>query len=112
MVVTPIIKSIIVSYENWGEEYDDFLITVEADIGPENEMGAETFTFNVISPKRLSHMGMEGEIQLGRGLLIMNDYNYEQVKQRIATLLKGCARDTWREVSMMVAKYARWEYDE
>jgi len=112
MVVTPIIKSTIVSFENWGEDYDDFSISVEADIGPENEMGAETFTFHVTSPKRLSHMGMAGEIQLGRGLLIMNEYNYEHVKQRIATLLKGCTRDTWSEVSMTIAKYARWEYDD
>jgi hypothetical protein len=111
-MITPIIKSIIVSYENWGEEYDDFWITVDADIGPENGMGAETYTFHVTSPKRLGHMVETGEIQLGRGLLIMNEYNYEQVKQRIATLLKGCKRETWKEVSMTVAKYARWEYDE
>lgn len=111
-MVTPIVKSFFVSFENWGEEYDDFWVTVEADIGPENGMGAETFTFHVTSPKRLGFMGMTGEIQVGRGLLIMNDYNYEQVKQRINTLLKGCVRDTWQEVSITVAKYARWEYDE
>lgn len=111
-MVVPIIKSTFVSFENWGEEYDDFWVSIELDIGPEEGMGAETFTFNVTSPKRLEKMVDESDIEFGRGLIIMKDYNYEKVVNRINTLLKGCKRTTWKEVSFSVAKYARWEYDE
>lgn len=111
-MVTPIIKSINVSFEEWGDEYDDFWITIEFDIGPTEGMGADVFTFNVTSPKRLGKIVALGEVESGRGLLIMNDYNFEKVTKLVSDLLKGIQQNTWSEVAMNIAKYARWEYDD
>lgn len=110
-MVKPKLEAMTVIDENWGEEYDDFSISIEIAVGPDGEKGSENFFFTVISPKRLESIIEINGIEFGRGLLIMKEYNYEKVKNRILLLLEKCKRDTWIGVATSIAKYARWEYD-
>lgn len=70
------IEAINSTYENWGDEYDDFWISIEVLVGPDGEKGEESYTFSVTSPKRLECLLQRNTIEFGRGLIIMNDYNY------------------------------------
>ncbi|WP_414153149.1 Imm8 family immunity protein [Pectinatus frisingensis] len=100
------------TFESWGEEYDDFGISIEVAVGPEGERREEFFTFSVTSPKRLECLLQRNSVELGRGLIIMRDYNYEIVKTKIVALINSLNGENWNELSMKIAKYARWEYDD
>lgn len=106
------IEAINSTFEKWGEEYDDFWISIEVAVGPENQKGEEFFTFSVTSPKRLECLLQRNSVELGRGLIIMRDYNYEIVKTKIIELISSLEGENWGELSMKIAKYARWEYDD
>lgn len=106
------IEAINSTFENWGEEYDDFWISIEVAVGPEGQKGEEFFTFSVTSPKRLECLLQRNSVELGRGIIIMKDYNYEIVKAKIIALISSLKGENWDELSMKIAKYARWEYDD
>jgi len=112
-LITPVLKALTVldGDENWGDTADDFRIMVQADIGPKDDKGSETFTFYATSPKRLESMLYNNEIQIGRGLLIMNDFNVDDIEVVIERLIENCKRNTWNEVALALCRYSYWEYD-
>ena len=66
----------------------------------------------VVSPSRLSRIIETENIVIGRGLLIMSDFNIEIVKKTIEKLLQGIKGETWGDVALQVSKYAQWEYED
>ncbi|MDQ2087664.1 Imm8 family immunity protein [Herbivorax sp. ANBcel31] len=110
-MVLPDIVGMNVISENWGNELDDFWIVVQVDIGPQNGKGSETFTFNVTSPKRLKLVLEGSHIEIGRGLLIMDDYNKKTVQETVRRLVEKCKGETWDEVVLALCRYAYWEYE-
>ena len=106
------IEAVNSTYENWGDEYDYFWISIEVAVGPDGEKGEEFYTFSVTSPKRLEGLLQRNAVEFGRGLIIMKDYNYEIVKSKIIARISSLEGKTWDELSMKIAKYARWEYDD
>ena len=107
----PEIVAINATSESWGNDLDDFYIQIQADIGPKGGKGSETFTFYAVSPKRLQHLLDGKQIRIGRGLLIMNDYDIKLIEATIERLVDTCRKETWDEVAMNISKYAYWEYD-
>ena len=110
-MIIPDLVGLNIGTENWGNNPDDFWIVVQADIGPNNGKGSETFTFNVTSPKRLSLLLQESSIEIGRGLLIMEDYNIRKIESSIAKLIENCIANTWYEVVLLLTRYSYWEYE-
>jgi hypothetical protein len=46
------------------------------------------------------------EIETGRGLFIMNDFNIKAVEDRFKKLLLHCSRPSWEECLLAVNRYA------
>lgn len=110
MIIPEIVAINIVS-ETWGEDIDDFYIQVQADIGPKGDKGSETFTFYAVSPKRLQGLLEDKQVRVGRGLLIMNDFDLRVVEATIERLLDNCKRENWDAVAAAICRYAHWEYE-
>ncbi len=113
-MIIPEIKAFTVldNDSSWGDTADDFWIIIQADIGPKDNKGSETFTFYATTPKHLNSKLYNNEIQIGRGLLIMNNFNVYDIKDVINRLIENCKRDTWDEVANAICRYAYWEYDD
>lgn len=111
-MIIPKIKAINKTIESWGENFDDFYIQIQADIGPEGDKGSETFTFYAASPKRLQNLIDDKQIEMGRGLLIMNDFDIRLIESAIERIVSTCMRETWEEVAMLISRYAYWEYED
>lgn len=111
-MIKPELKSINVTLEEWGETEQDFWIVVEIGIGPRNEIGDELFTVNVASVKRLQKSIESNGIEIGRGLLIMDDFNINLVERTMEQLLRSCERPSWNEVVLAFCRYAFWEYEQ
>ena len=56
-------------YENW-HGFDDFCVFFQVDIGFAGPAsGIETFSFAVVSPKRLGRIASDKNIELGQGVI-------------------------------------------
>lgn len=76
------------------DNFDDFIISGEIYIGPENEqLVYDVFEFNVISIKRL-YTNFENEmgnpIMLSRGWIIVKEFNEELIAKEIESIVSKC----------------------
>jgi hypothetical protein len=110
-MVYPELKELILFSKHIGETNDDFFAMFEAEIGPMSEDWSETFTFNVVSPKWLHKTLKTNGIEIGHGMLLMNQLNVNLVESTVKKLLSQCERMTWEEVVFSICRYARWEYE-
>ena len=111
-LIQPVIKAftIFADEDCWSGEDDNFWVMVQADIGPEDSEGSETYTFYVASPKRLEDI-VRNDIRVGRGLLITNKYRKDDVERTIQRLVEKCKRSTWNDVVNALSRYSYTEYE-
>lgn len=111
-MIIPELSKLQVVYDDWGEEFDDFYVELEAYIikrGEKNLFAYELFKFNIVSPKRLSKFVENNyEIEIGRGYLITNDYSLSIIESKIKHLLTNCKRENWDEVIHAINRYGKW----
>lgn len=81
------IKAFNIISEDWGEEIDDFFLSCQVDIGFKDEIGAEIYSLDVVSPKRLLGLVVGDEVEIGKGYFIMADYNKNSICKRIEKLI-------------------------
>ncbi|WP_028401810.1 Imm8 family immunity protein [Ectobacillus panaciterrae] len=103
------IKALTKGYENWGEDIDDFYISYELDIGPsDSKYPSDLFNFDVVSPKRLNRILEHTQIEIGRGYLIMNDFNTHTVTTTVNRLVNTCRGKDLEQSIQMLSQYFRY----
>jgi hypothetical protein len=110
-MIQPEMKSILCPDLEYGKEppdSDDCSVFIEVEIGPKGREGAEIFSFEVVTPKFL--IGKTGT-RWGRGYLIMDSFSWVGVEKAIQKLLSHCARQTWQETAIEIAKELDWEFE-
>ena len=106
------IKALTKVFENWGEDEEDFFVSYQVDIGlSEIDFGSDMFSFDVVSPKRLSSIIESLGSQFGHGFIIMNDFQQSNVHELITKLVEECRDMTEQESYQSLAKYLRWELE-
>ncbi len=94
--------------QNEYKGYDDFFLSCEAFIGPENEDYVyKVYDFNVISIKRLYDHFLDDGIMLNRGWMIMKFYNEKEVKQKVSSIIENCISDNDEETYLEISHYLR-----
>lgn len=83
-----------INYLDKEFDYDDFIISGEIYIGPENEdFVYDVFEFNVISIKRL-YTNFENEmgnpIMLSRGWIIVKEFDEDLIAKEIESIVSKC----------------------
>jgi len=83
-----------INYFDKEFDYDDFIISGEIYIGPENkDFVYEVFEFNVISLKRL-YTNFENEmgnpIMLSRGWIIVKEFDEDLIAKEIGSIVSRC----------------------
>jgi len=89
----------------------DFALLVQALIGLEGEAGADTFSFVVVTPKWLARRVTADRPLLGRAHLIVEHYDYEQIRNEIVQCCRRAAGPGWPSVAAILSRFARWEYE-
>lgn len=100
--------------QNEGNGYDDFFLSCEAFIGPENQYYVyKVYGFNVISIKRLYNqfLDVDNGIMLNRGWLIMKFYNEKEINQKINSIIKNCISDNDEHTYQKISQYLRLPYE-
>lgn len=106
------IKALTRDFEDWGEDADDFYVCFQVDIGYKDILGAgDMFTFEVVSPKRLEKIIKDSNIEIGRGYLIMNDFDMRYIESTVNNIVSKCQNPDYELAMKGISKYFRWEMD-
>jgi len=94
------------------DDPDSFSFLLQTFVGPKGEEGEEAFDIEVCTPAWLSENYREEDIVIGRHLLIVFNYDYERIFQRIKLYVESCSGDTWDEVAQKVGRIGKWEFED
>lgn len=86
-------------------------IVVQADIGSDTGRGADCFTMYVTTPKFLEGSVDVGAHQLGRGLMIVSQFDWNVIEEAVSLVCASVQADTWGEVAATLSKYFIYEYE-
>ncbi len=88
---------------------DEFAVPLVLEVGALGLRGKERFDLLVVTPRwLLRRHGKQGAI-MGRGKLIVFEWNFERIKSLLARKVEACSGATWPEVAGKVDRMADWE---
>ena len=91
---------------------DDFGFALDLYVGPKEQDGIESFNVIVCTPKWLTHHHNYDDIIVGRHHLILFEYDYQRLIQRIEKFLQQCSGENWAEVAAKVGRLGHWEFED
>jgi len=101
-----------VDLENyWPDDPSCFGFLLQAFIGPEDEQGAESFSFTVCSPRWLEQNAGEN-VRFGANHLILTEYDLGKIEQHLNRYCERCVGNSWQEIAAKVAKVGQWEFED
>ncbi len=90
-------------------ERDSFAVPLVLEVGPLGLRGRERFELLVVTPRWLAERhGKRGAV-LGRGLLVVFEWDFERLHAFLARKVEACSGATWPEVARKVGRIAEWE---
>ena len=93
------------------KEYDDFVVSGEIYVGPENEKNVyEVFEFNVISIKRLCQGFENNAVMIGRGWLVSKFFDESLIETKIESIVSKCKGSDDEEIYIKLSSYFRRLY--
>ena len=91
---------------------ESFCFLLQAYAGPKGTEGEESFDIQVCTPKWLIQNYEQEDIIIGRHLLIVFNYNYDRIFQRVKRYIESCNGDTWSEVAEKIGRIGKWEFED
>lgn len=93
---------------NFPPAPDDCRVLIQAEIGPADSDGADTFWFEVCTPKAFERA--TGSAWL-KGVLLVASFEWKAVEQALQQYLMQCGGDSWDEVARQLSRQLNWEFD-
>jgi hypothetical protein len=95
----------------WPDDPCNFGFLLQAFIGPENELGDESFSFVVCTPRWLE-VKLEGRIMFGSHHLIVPGYDLHAIESYLKRHCDRCIGASWQEIASKLAKVGQWEFED
>ncbi len=88
---------------------DEFAVPLVLEVGPLGVRGRERFELLVVTPRwLLKRYGAQGAV-LGRGKLVVFEWDLDRLQAFLARKVEACTGHTWPEVARKVSRIAEWE---
>ena len=89
---------------------DCFSLQIRAIIGPRGQLSEESFDLEVCTPKWLLENCKDPV--WGRHLIIVQEFNFNQISGMIAQYCERCSGISWEEVASKVSRIGKWEFED
>jgi hypothetical protein len=92
----------------------NFSTLVYADVGEDDDSGAtDTFSFYICTPDYLKNSIGKNSYRLGRGLIIVSEFNMDVVEKAIRAVCEEAGKgiSSWEEFSTSLSKYGISEFE-
>ena len=93
---------------------ENFSILIEVAVGYEGQKkeGGDIFGFQIYTPQWLISNYSPNEVIIPRHSLIIFEYNYDSIYQRIKKIIESCTGESWDEISQKISRYGYWEFED
>jgi hypothetical protein len=91
---------------------DSFCFLFRAMVGPMEREGEESFDIQVCTPQWLLSNMNKDDIICGRSFLIVIEYNFDRILNRIKILIESCSGREWDEIAEKVSRIGFWEFED
>jgi hypothetical protein len=96
----------------WPEDASCFGFLVEAQIGPENEKGAEIFQITVCTPDWIKKSYSEQKAVWGHHMLIVFEYDFSAIESEIIRYVQRFSGDDWPALALKLSRIGAWEFED
>ena len=86
-------------------------ILVSAEIGFEGSAGADRFDFHVCSVRWVQKQLQRESHLVGRGLIVVNEFEWKLVENAIRELVERIRVETWDQAATALSRFAFWEFE-
>lgn len=86
-------------------------VVVQADIGSVGSLGADCFTMYVTTPLFLEGCVNQAGHQMGRGLIVVPEFDWDVVEQAILETCAALEGENWAELAEKLSRYFLYEYE-
>jgi Immunity protein 8 len=87
-------------------------ILVQAMIGPEDEMGEESFDFLVCTNDFIANSVRQHGFLFGKNYLVIANYHYQTIWNAIELLCGQISGSSWKELAEKLGRYGKWEFED
>ncbi|MEJ7139168.1 Imm8 family immunity protein [Amphibiibacter pelophylacis] len=102
-----------VDFENFVPELPhNFYRSINVEVGHKSLATKSTFSVTVCSFTWLAHHYSNEGPQWGRHLLLVGQYNAEEIRKAITERVLQCSRPTWEKSLEMLCRYFIWEFED
>jgi len=84
-------------------------VVMHADIGIENESGADCFTLYVTTPNFLMNAS---PYTLGRGLIIVPEFNWDVIENAIRDICHASKEKSWLDFVKKLSRHFIYEFED
>ena len=98
--------------EFWPEDESNFAIPIRLMIGPEDSLGSESFDILVGTPDWIKSQYIEEKCVWGHHMLIVMEYDFSLIQQKIERYLIGCTGEDWQAVARKLRIMGSWEFED
>lgn len=85
---------------------------MQADIGYEGGEGADNFTFYVTTPAFLQRILDTEAYQLGRGLVVVKQFDWKVVEDFAKRLCADVRGESWELIAEVLSRNFLWEFED
>lgn len=96
----------------WPEDEANFGFLIEAQIGPENEKGADIFQIMVCTPDWIKTNYLAHKTVWGRHMLIVFEYDLIEIESAINRYLESCTAGDWHGLALKLSRIGGWEFED
>ena len=93
------------------DDASDCWVVMQADIGSDAEPGADAFTFHVTTPKFLARSLETDGHQLGRGLVVVPEFDWQVVEAAVLGICAHIEADSWSELVGLLSRHFFYEFE-
>lgn len=84
---------------------------VYLEIGEKGTKSSDGFTIRLATPQGLKNLSSLNGIIAERPLIIMDEYNFQDLWKWLEDIVSSCEGDTWLQSVEHLRRYFDWEYD-
>ncbi|UTA66505.1 MULTISPECIES: immunity 8 family protein [Emticicia] len=92
--------------------YNNFGIWIRLIVGEEKTGGEESFDIKLCTPQWLIENHQDSDIIFGRHHLIVFEYNYSKIYNKLKKHIENIHGDTWGEIGTKVGRIGYWEFED
>ena len=94
------------------KEENDFGLLLQLIVSALDSDGEESFDIMLCTPKWLTRNHKKTDIIFGRHYLIVFEYNYRKIYDKLKVSVESIEVETWDEIGLKIGRIGKWEFED